>query len=355
MMDANPVDAVMVNSSLIARVANRSEAEESVDPVWSYDAFQRLLMVKIPGDGSHQVVQADFTLFVDTDGDGLSDEWEYAFFGGITNAVATDNNDGDSRNNLQEFSSGFHPLIFESSIASFTNMAVAGNFTFWNEKANNMHLIGTNRWAFVTDLTGFTNIECKFVANSDWGAGNWGDNLQTVFVPPFSNQAFSSGANIHLTGAYTGWYTFTFSYSSNISTNIRYSIIPSDQVDSDGDGINDAAEAHFGFNPYSAANAALDEDGDAFTTVQEFIAGTLPIDATSFHSVTSLVDAAGSVVSWNAVTGRMYQILVSTNLLSVPAWAPLPPYTNVFGNGPVSITDTSDLPFSLYRIDVRKP
>jgi len=355
MMDANPVDTVMVNSSLIVRVANRAEAENAIDPVWSYDAFQRLLVVKIPGDGSHQVVQADFTPFVDTDGDGLPDEWEAAFFGGITNATATGNSDGDSRNNTQEYQAGTHPLIYESITASYTNMAVAGNFTFWNEKANNMYLIGTNRWAYVGDLTGYTNIEFKFVANSDWGAGNWGDNLQANFVPPLSNQAFSSGANILLSGAYTGWYTFTFSYSSNISTNIRYSVTSSALTDSDGDGVSDYLEAYFGFNPYSAANAEMDEDDDSFTTVQEFIAGTKPIDASSFHSVTGLVDAAGAVVSWHAVTGRMYQILVSTNLLSVPAWAPLPPYTNVSGNGPVSITDTSNLPFSLYRIDVQKP
>lgn len=357
MMDADPVDAVMVNSGLITRVAHRAEAESSLDPVWSYNAFHRVLMVKVPGDGSPLVVQADFTPFVDTDGDGMPDEWEVAFFGGMTNAVASGNHDGDSRNNLHEYQAGTHPLIFESSVAGFTNMAVAGTFTFWNEKADNMHLIGTNRWAYVADLSGYTNLEFKFVANNDWGSGNWGDNLQSVFVPPFSNQAFSSGANIQLTGAYTGWYTFTFSFSSNISTNIRYSVISSELADSDEDGITDAIEAAYGFNPFSAADAALDVDRDAFNAAEETVAGTSPINETSYHSVTGLVDSAGagSVVSWNAVTGRTYRVLVSTNLLSVPAWSLLPPFTNVSGDGPVSIIDTSELPFTLYRIDVRKP
>ena len=358
MMDANPVDAVMVNSGLIARVANRAEAEASVDPAWSYDAFHRLLVVKVPGDGTHQVVQADFTPFIDTDGDGMPDDWEETFFGGSTNATATANPDGDSWNNLQEYQAGNHPLMYEAITASYTNMAVAGTFTFWNEKANNMRLVGSNRWAYVADLTGATNIEFKFVANSDWGSGNWGDNLQTVTVPPIVNQqAFGSGANIQLTGSYTGWYTFSFTYSSNNLNNIRYSVTAAEQTDSDGDGINDALEAYYGMNPYSAADAAMDEDADAFSFVEEAVAGTSPIRADSFHSVTGLVDSSGggSIVSWNAVTGRTYQILISTNLLDVPAWSPLPPYTNLSGSGPVSITDTSGLPFSLYRIDVQKP
>ncbi len=352
MKDADPVDAILINSALVTRVANRSEAEASLDPAWSYDAFKRTLLVKVPGDGSHRVVQANFTPFIDADGDGMPDAWEEAFFGGPTNATGTANADGDSRNNLQEYQAGSHPLVFEVTSSIYTNMAVAGNFDFWNEQIDNMRRVGSNRWAYVADLTGFTNIEFKFVANNNWSAGNWGDNLQTNFVPPMVNQlGFVGGANILLNGSYSGYYTFTFN-----ETNLRYSVVSSADADVDGDGLSDALEAYYGMDPYSAANAALDEDGDTFSALQEFVAGTSPIDGNNFHAVTSVVVGATSpVVSWNAVTGRTYQVLVSTNLLGAPAWTTLPPFTNVSGNGPVSVTDTSGVSFQLYRIDVRKP
>jgi hypothetical protein len=47
----------------------------------------------------------------DTDADGMSDLWELQNFGGTTNAVATDNPDGDAYTNLEEFLAGLDPNI----------------------------------------------------------------------------------------------------------------------------------------------------------------------------------------------------------------------------------------------------
>jgi hypothetical protein len=44
--------------------------------------------------------------------------------------------------------------------------------------------------------------------------------------------------------------------------------------DTDGDGIDDAYERAWGLNPLSDVDAATDMDGDAFTNLQEYEAGT---------------------------------------------------------------------------------
>lgn len=46
----------------------------------------------------------------DTDGDGISDGWEYQWFQDLATANATSNNDGDFDSDLQEFQGGFDPL-----------------------------------------------------------------------------------------------------------------------------------------------------------------------------------------------------------------------------------------------------
>ena len=48
--------------------------------------------------------------------------------------------------------------------------------------------------------------------------------------------------------------------------------------DADGDGMSDAWETAHGLNPGSAADAALDPDGDGLTNLQEFEAQTDPHD-----------------------------------------------------------------------------
>ncbi|HMP89621.1 MAG TPA: glycoside hydrolase family 31 protein [Kiritimatiellia bacterium] len=351
--DLDVVEGIWVNSNIITRFTNRQALEDHVGHGWAYSAYDRQLTVKLPDDGSHQVVEASFQSTTDTDGDGIPDYWELAFFGGITNAVASADPDGDGRNNLLEYQSGYHPKIADVHFTTNTAMAVAGTFNGWNQKANNMRLIGNHRWAYVVDLTGHSNIQFKFVANNDWGAGNWGDNLQTNTVPPIVDKLSSgSGANIFLTGSYTGWFTFTFSISSKL-----YSVVASADVDSDGDGLNDEFEAIHGLNPYSAANAFLDTDGDGFTDLQEFIAGTSIIDADSYHYIPSIEATlpGNSLIGWTGIAGRAYTVYFTTNLLATPAWSLLMPYTNVTGSGPLSITDTSPSPWRAYRIDVRKP
>jgi hypothetical protein len=51
----------------------------------------------------------------DADDDGLKDAWEFQYFGSITGAVATNDEDGDGRNNLQEQGGGTDPWTVNSA------------------------------------------------------------------------------------------------------------------------------------------------------------------------------------------------------------------------------------------------
>ena len=47
-------------------------------------------------------------------------------------------------------------------------------------------------------------------------------------------------------------------------------------MDSDGDGMPDAWERRFGFNPEDPASGWVDSDKDGYTNVEEYLNGTDP-------------------------------------------------------------------------------
>ena len=93
--------------------------------------------------------------------------------------------------------------------------------------------------------------------------------------------------------------------------------------DFDGDGIGDLWEAAFFGNGVtnSAANAALDTDGDGMTNLDEYRAGTIPTNALSLLKVIFTETNAG-VLSFVAQTGLTYSVQWRTNLLA-PTWTNL--------------------------------
>ena len=69
--------------------------------------------------------------------------------------------------------------------------------------------------------------------------------------------------------------------------------------------------AGYGLTNYNT-DAAADQDQDGLTTWQEYIAGTVPTNGTScFKAVQSNRD----VVTWSSVSGRVYSVYWSTNLV----------------------------------------
>ena len=86
--------------------------------------------------------------------------------------------------------------------------------------------------------------------------------------------------------------------------------------DTDGDGLPDGWETQNGLNPTNAIGldgANGDPDGDGFTNLQEFLAGTDPQDASSLLAITDIA-GTGRLITWQSIPGRNYQVLSTTNV-----------------------------------------
>jgi hypothetical protein len=80
-------------------------------------------------------------------------------------------------------------------------------------------------------------------------------------------------------------------------------------LDRDGDGMPDAWEIQYGFNPSDPSDAALDADGDGQSNLAEFLSGTDPRNPASVLKIDLVTQSAGIVsLHFTALTNRSYTI-----------------------------------------------
>ncbi|MDP4884411.1 MAG: hypothetical protein NWR08_09780, partial [Opitutales bacterium] len=86
--------------------------------------------------------------------------------------------------------------------------------------------------------------------------------------------------------------------------------------DDDGDIMSDAFETTHGFDPLNASDALENADGDSMNNLSEYIAGTLPHDASSVFAIEQLVPLENGHVQiqWLGVPGRLYTVWGTDNL-----------------------------------------
>ena len=87
------------------------------------------------------------------------------------------------------------------------------------------------------------------------------------------------------------------------------------------DSLDDRFQRRY-FFPFTQTNAApsADPDGDGFNNLAEYIAGTIPTNATSALKLQSISKAAnGTTVTWQSVSGKRYQ-LQSRTALPTSTW-----------------------------------
>ena len=84
-------------------------------------------------------------------------------------------------------------------------------------------------------------------------------------------------------------------------------------IDADNDGMPDAWEILHGLNP-SLNDAASDADGDGVSNVNEYPAGTDPLDPSSWLAVKQITAGSQIQLQWASVPGKSYLIEESADL-----------------------------------------
>lgn len=123
--------------------------------------------------------------------------------------------------------------------------------------------------------------------------------------------------------------------------------------DHDSDGLPDAWELEFGFDPFSATGdngADADPDGDGLSNLDEFTCGTVPVDPNSVFRLKSIsIKNNETLLRFRAIPGRIYRIIYSADI-NTGEW-------NVLTNIPapettqdITITDPSPQQTRFYRL-----
>lgn len=224
----------------------------------------------------------------DADGDGMPDAWETQYaLNPNDSSDASGNPDGDAYTNLQEFQNGTDPRTFNAPRSGFSSMTIAGTFNGWNQTLNNLRLTSDYTWQGTVTVANASAVRFKFVANANWSV-NWGEQNQSdLDLPVAGNAERGNYGDITVNGTLNGDYRVTFNEQTGAYT---LALLP--PPDADGDGLPDAWENLYGFNPNGAGDAAVDFDADGLTNLQEYQKGTHPWRADSdFDGVNDAADA----------------------------------------------------------------
>ena len=98
-----------------------------------------------------------------------------------------------------------------------------------------------------------------------------------------------------------------------------------EEEDADFDGMPDTWETSYGLD-HLTANDANDLDGDGLSNLEEYIAGTSPIDSSDSFNVSGSFNVGQFEMNLSTISGREYTVHVSTDLETWHTW------TTISGN-----------------------
>jgi hypothetical protein len=192
--------------------------------------------------------------------------------------------------------------------------------------------IQTAGGSFVTGGYG-GSISSSATGSALIGRRVWSGSITTTSQVIVNLPAAASGQNVK----------FRWRFSSDSSTGSTGWNIDSVQVsstsyncasiDTDGDGIPDGWEMLYGLNPGDPVDANQDLDGDGMTNLQEYLAGTDPVNASSVLRISSISQdlISGTSLHFTSVNGKLYRIEFNNELINPNGWTTL--QDNVVGNG----------------------
>jgi 1,4-alpha-glucan branching enzyme len=200
---------------------------------------------------------------LDTDGDGMPDDWER--FQGL-DPFAQDggfDKDGDTIANLAEYVRG----SLASTTDHFSDMWLPGDgdWTFGNTRKMVWNS-STNQWEFIL-YSAPRSFEVKFSADSgystSWGWPTTGSSNGISVRNP--------GINITVAVSSNGYHRIRFDEISG-----RYEVGSMASTDSDRDGMPDDWERFYGLNLSGSGDANGDADGDTVLNKFEYARGSHP-------------------------------------------------------------------------------
>jgi parallel beta-helix repeat protein len=128
-------------------------------------------------------------------------------------------------------------------------------------------------------------------------------------------------------------------------------------ADSNGDTIPDGWVHSHGLNPIDPNVANGNPDGDAFTTLNEWIADTDPTDPVSRLRIVSFNFGPPFTLRFQSSAGRRYTLFSATDLTLPVTWTPVPGQIRVPGTGGLDTLADGGVagPNKFYRLGVELP
>jgi hypothetical protein len=127
-------------------------------------------------------------------------------------------------------------------------------------------------------------------------------------------------------------------------------------VDADGDGMDDGWETTYLGGTNASSGAAMeDRDGDGFSNLHEYIAGTDPTNAASVLKVVQVSSpgtASNFVLDWPSVAGKVYSVGWIADMMT-PPWQTVA--SNITATPPMNVYTVSvtSVESGFYRVDVQ--